>query len=309
MKFTDILDRFGVSYRQEGQHHHARTGWVQMDCPFCGKGSGKFHLGYNLSGGFCNCWRCGSHQAEAVLIELSGESYRECRKLLESLPRSSRMRQDASKSKGSLQTPSGLEPLTGAHRRYLVGRGFDPDQISSLWGVQGIGLSAHLSWRIWIPIHHQGEVVSWTTRTIGKGVRYISAKPEQEKVPHKSLLYGSDYARHSIIICEGPTDVWRIGPGAVATLGVVYSRHQLRAMAAYPVRVVCFDNEKDARKRALELVTILDGYPGETKMIRVETAGDVAEADDEEVETIREMVLDCEDHNRLGEDQQYRNKE
>ena len=41
------------------KHEHYRYGWIQVCCPFCG--DGNFHLGYNVSKGYFNCYRCGSH--------------------------------------------------------------------------------------------------------------------------------------------------------------------------------------------------------------------------------------------------------
>lgn len=163
-----------------------------------------------------------------------------------------------------------------------------------LWCLQGIGIAARLSWRIYIPIHYQGEVVSWTTRAIGKHVqpRYLSAGPEQESVSHKSILYGGDYVRNAVIVCEGPTDVWRIGPGAVATLGTSYSRSQMLEISKVPIRAVCFDMERPAQKRATKLVEELRAFPGLTMRIELETANDVADADEDEVAEIRRAVLE-----------------
>jgi len=63
------------------------------------------------------------------------------------------------------------------------------------------------------PSDYKGRIVSWTTRSISnQGKRYINASEREESVSMKTLLYNEDYARHCVIVTEGPGDVWRIGP-------------------------------------------------------------------------------------------------
>jgi DNA primase len=179
------------------------------------------------------------------------------------------------------------------HRKYLSNqRRLDPDEIAQLWGVQGIGLAAEYAWRLWIPVYHFGEVVSWTTRAIGTGMRYLHAPPEQESVPIKSVLYGSDLVRHAVIICEGPIDAWTIGPGAVATCGLGYTREQLIKLSQFSVKVVCFDSEFQAQKRARRLARQLQVFPGETYVVELQTGKDPNEADRREIMELRKTYLE-----------------
>jgi len=183
--------------------------------------------------------------------------------------------------------------LEYAHLKYLIKRGFDPVITEKLWGVKGISLSSRLAWRLWIPIYYRGELVSWTTRDINdnSGLRYISASKDEEKIPHKNLLYGEDLAHHAIIIHEGPLDAWKTGPGGVAIMGLLWTPAQFQKMIQYPVRVVCFDNEIEAQKRADKLANELKCYPGETHIIQIESGEDVAAASEEEVAEIRDCFL------------------
>jgi len=168
----------------------------------------------------------------------------------------------------------------------------DPEQIQERWGVRAIGLAPNLAWRLWIPIHLHGEVVSWTTRSIGdKGTRYISAAPDQEAVPHRELLYGEDRAGHAVVVCEGPVDVWRLGPGAVATMGVGYTPAQVERISHHTLRVICFDGEMAAQRRAGRLADELVGFPGKTVVVELESGKDVAEADEEEIKQLRKEFL------------------
>jgi len=224
-------------------------------------------------------------------MEITELSFTKCKSLLKDI-KPSKVKKE--KPKGKLIIPKGVGNLQIPHARYLVERGFLPKDIINLWKIQGIGIAGKLSWRIFIPIIYHGKMVSWTTRSIsnrGKVTRYISAELKEESIPHKSLLYGEDYVQQSIIITEGPFDVWKIGPGAVATLGVGYSNEQAFRMTSYPKRAICFDNEKEAQKRAKKLCEDLSVFPGETFNIQL-NAKDAASADAKEIQQIRKEFLE-----------------
>ena len=224
-------------------------------------------------------------------MEITGYSYTKCKKLISGIE-TTRIKKE--KIKGKLIIPKGVERLEFSHIHYLQKRGFIPSKLVKLWKIQGIGISSQLPWRIFIPIFYHGKMVSWTTRSISnskKVTRYISASTKEELMPHKSLLYGEDYARQSVIITEGPFDTWKIGPGAVATLGTGYSNNQAFRMTSYPKRAICFDNEKEAQKRAKKLCDDLSVFPGETYNIQLD-AKDAATANEKEIKLLRTHFLD-----------------
>ena len=243
-------------------------------------------MGYSIRGNFVNCWKCGSHSLGETVASILGIPQKQAWAMVGQIDKQ-RVGPVVSK-RGTLELPKGIAPLSDAHKRYLVKRGFDPDELVALWDLGGIGLASRLSWRIFIPIKYQGQTVSWTTRSIKDNVelRYVSAAEKQEAINHKSLLYGEDYARHSIVVVEGPFDVWKIGPGCVGTCGTGYSRAQVNRMARYPVRTICFDNEKQAQKRARELANMLAVFEGETNIVTLD-AKDAAEASDSEIRELR----------------------
>ena len=288
MKFTDLLDSYGIPYVHAGMHRHATQGRVNFDCIQCSPNSGKFKAGYHLTKHFISCWTCGYLPVISTVSLLIGESPQKTRELVSGVDR-----EDYQKPRiqGTLKMPKGCGPLLEPHRKYLKGRGFDPQELERVWGIQGIGLAKKLAWRIVVPIHLDREIVSWTTRSISPDnpVRYWTAKPEQETVSSKTLLYGSDYANQTIIICEGPADTWRIGPGAVSTLGVSVSRVQIAKMARYPTRVLCFDS--DAQDRAKRLCGQLSAFPGRTVNVCLETGKDAGEAEQAEIDELRKRFL------------------
>lgn len=197
------------------------------------------------------------------------------------------------RTKGELKLPVGLVHLQTCHRRYLTKRKFDADVLEKVWGLMGIGLAHRLAWRLFIPIHYQGKVVSWTTRRIDDtpgGLRYITAKSTEEEMPCKSLLYGSDHVRHAAVVVEGPADAWRIGPGAVALLGTGWSKAQMAKLAKVPVRTIIFDNEPEAQRRARRLADSLGVFPGRTRVAEI-NAADPGSAGEKEVALIRKSFL------------------
>jgi hypothetical protein len=288
MKFRDVLAILNIPHVTEG-HHHCRPGWIQLDCPFCGRGTKRYHLGYKISGHYMNCWRCGRQRIPEVLAEYTGKSWQECRDLIKDLERETHSSIPITRR---FAPPPGLGPLLPAHRRYLRGRGFDPDDLVRLWGIQGIGPISTMPWRIYIPIHFDGRPVSWTTRSIlDNGQRYISAAAADEAVPHKSLLYGEEYVRNSICLVEGPTDVWAIGVGSCCCFGVGFSRAQVMRIAKYPIRVTCFDNDAAGQQRAEALCDLLEGFPGRTYNVRL-SGKDPASSPFEERQQLRKEFLD-----------------
>jgi len=286
MTIEEILDDLGISHLKSG-HHHARPGWLQIQrCPFCL--STNYHLGWNLQTKWCNCWRCGGHSAWQTLEALGIP-----RQIAFSLLAQYKHAGPAIKrerTRISTQEPAGIVPIGGPHKRYLRSRGLDPEEISQVWGVRGIALAAKLSWRLFIPITYRGVLVSWTTRAIGNRVslRYISAPAEMAQNP-KDFIYGLDYCTHTIVVVEGPVDVWKIGPGAGALLGTTFTTAQVKQLAQIPRRFICFDSSKEAQSKARELCEQLACFPGETTNLVI-SAKDPGEASEAELKEIRHVA-------------------
>jgi hypothetical protein len=272
MTILDVLAEHKVDYVESG-HHHSREGWVQLrHCPFCS--SDKYHLGYRTGTKSFNCWRCGYHSAWSVFVALGIPT-----KLLHDIGEKY-IRPDP-KVAGKLKEPEGRGRFLAAHRRYLRERGLDPKEIATLWHAQGIGIATRLSWRIYIPILWQGKVVSWTTRAIGKdvGQRYISASAAEEDVNHKTIVYGMDYVHHTVLVCEGPFDVWNIGTGAVCLFGLDYLSSQVLWLSKIPTR---------AQTQAHKLAAELSVFPGTTQTLQIDAA-DPGSASPKEVKLIRRV--------------------
>lgn len=287
MTVLELLQQYEIPHKLSGEHHHVTSKFVGVDCFDCSPESGKYKLGISLAGGFASCWTCGNKGMAYVLSRLTRLHKDKIREIIE-VPKLSRIEEKS----GKLKLPYGLKELSTCHKRYLKKRRFNPDELEHLYKLRGLNLAVDLSWRIFIPVLHRTKTVSWTTRTIVDGVepRYIAARPEQEAIKAKSLLYGEDFARHRIIIVEGHFDMMRIGPGCVATGGLGYTRSQLQRMAGYLERTIIFDNEVNAQQRAKRLMADLSSFPGKTNTVQID-APDPAEMKPVDVQLVRESFL------------------
>lgn len=284
MTIQELLKDLDVDFLESG-HHHCRPGWIQLKhCVFCK--SDNYHLGVNVAGLFAACWRCGGHSLYNILDELGVDRIKDT---FRGLKRDYIPRERPKRTK--LKEPAGRGPLLKAHLQYLEDRGFNPDKIQRLWHIEGIGRSSRLSWRIYIPILHRETKVSWTTRAIGDRVsqRYVSASAEEEAVNHKELIYGLDYCVHSIVIVEGPTDAWAVGPGAGALFGTAFTTAQLNKLSRIPNRFVCFDSSPPAQRKALGLTLELSAFPGATQNIVLD-AKDPGSATPKELRLLRKAA-------------------
>ncbi len=292
MTLIEVLETLAVPYQQGGESPQVTTGWIGLICPWCGEGTGKFGLGIPLTAPYvCKCWKCGKHNLVEALGLITGKHPREIKEVLHAVHHQ-KIITVPNKRPGRLELPGGIENLKRVHARYLQSRGYDPRRLSKRYHLQAIGFAARLAWRLFIPIRLSGRIVSWTTRAISDDAepRYINARPDQEEVPIKSLLYGAEHCRHVVAVVEGPTDVWRIGKGAAGTFGTNVSTAQLKRIAAYPVRVIAFDNEPTAQEQAKKLCYDLEPYPGKTVRVEID-APDPGSMSPKEVARFRKSFL------------------
>jgi hypothetical protein len=292
MNVRELLNELGVTFRERGESPHVTAGWIGVVCPFCGQGTTKYGLGIHIRTLRVSCWKCGGHRLGDTLAACTNRHLREIIPLLPGIvPVVSS--ESGPTQIGRYSPPPGVEPLGEAHRNYLTRRTFDPDEIAGQWGVQGIGFTGQYKWRLFIPVASGGKPVSWTTRSVGEkiGQRYLSAPPTDESKPLRHCLYGEEKVRHTVVVVEGPTDAWAIGPGAVATCGLSVTQIQVALLSKYPRRVIVFDNEFTAQQRASRLADSLAVIPGETAIVRL-SGKDAATTPRHELAELRKEFLD-----------------
>lgn len=118
-----------------------------------------------------------------------------------------------------------LEPSHPA-AQYLRSRDFDPVQIGKNYNVHWCSASVRkiCQDRLIIPVYHNRKMVGWQARAIYECDWKKSPFPKYYTAPgtpRRNVLYNFDNAKKfkTIVVVEGPTDVWRFGPQAVSTLG------------------------------------------------------------------------------------------
>lgn len=276
---------------------HYRNGWVNVECPFCTGNPGE-HLGYNLSSGYWNCFRCGWHNVVEVIEHVLGVSNQEARVIAKTYGARPQHRGEdtAAHRPPTLSLPSGTKKMQDPHRYYLKKRGYDPEELEELWHLMGTGIIGPYKFRIIAPIFHQHRLVSYQGRDISNKapLKYKACRAEDEVVPHQTILYGLDKAQgHSVVVVEGITDVWRLGPGAVATFGIEWTQEQALLLKEYPRVFIMYDfGEVQAEKQAHKLGVTLSGLGVEVEMLMVPNhQGDPAELSDRKAKRLMRQIL------------------
>lgn len=231
-------------------------GWIGIQCPFCG--DDKHHLGYNENKNLLTCWKCGPKRMFPTLKKLLNVSNEEIQRIIKNygvFVEDSKIDKPIAKN---LVLPKEFGELRETHREYLKTRGFDPDNIISHWNILGTGNKCPgYENRIIIPIYQNGKLVSFHSRDItGKAsIPKKACKSENEVVHFKDTLYGYDRVKsNTVIVSEGPFDVWRWGYGAVCTWGIKFTEKQVDLLSTFKNIFIIFDSasETNAEKQASE---------------------------------------------------------
>jgi len=124
-------------------------------------------------------------------------------------------------------------PSTHEANVYLAGRGFDPDKIGRFYNVHWCHTSDRYICRnrLIIPIYHDKQMVGWQARAAFETDWKKSSLPKYYTAPgtpRRNILYNlGNASQYEVgIIVEGVTDVWRVGPQAVCTLGATLTNEQ-----------------------------------------------------------------------------------
>lgn len=249
-----ILHDFQIPNRE------GTRGYIEVNCPWCGDTS--WHGGLHQHKQKFHCWKCKGKPLSTTLQLLTGTPWQQ---LKNNYVGESELIVAEKKTErpSELIFPEELIPLNRQQRQYLIDRDFNPDKIIETWGVQGTTHVGNFSFRIFIPIYFNNQLISYTCRdwTGKQSIRYWSCKESEEVICHKDILYGIDKCTSRTgVVVEGPTDVWRLGPGSVATFGTGYTLSQLLLIRERLDKVfIVYDPEVEAQKQALKMGSELSG--------------------------------------------------
>lgn len=163
-------------------------------------------------------------------------------------PRVSRGRRDDHAELRAVEPPGPivtLDRLPPDHpaRLYLGGvRGYDTDYLGRAYGVAYCAHSPRYrqcSDRIVVPVLMQGVLVGWQARFIGDldwKAQQIPKYWDMPGMPKRLVFYNHDLAARCpwVVMVEGVTDVWSVGPMAFSLLGSSLSFGQRRLLGFEP---------------------------------------------------------------------------
>jgi len=258
-----------IDYHTEGKN--VSRGWVNIPCPFCGDDP-SWHCGVNLESNFFHCWICGEKGPVVKLIrQIEGCSWTKAELIL------GRFLQGFSPGvyKGIGQEeivdfrgdygriwPELAGSLSPIHRRYLQDRGFDPEFLEKKYFLKGCLGVGRYRLRIIAPVFLGGRMVSFVARDVTgrQEPKYLACSDSKSIIPLRQTLYNIDTVTDKVVVVEGVTDVWRIGDGAVATLGKAFTQEQVRLLVRTGVREALVLLDSDAEERAKRLAAQLAGF-------------------------------------------------
>jgi DNA primase len=272
MSLEQLYIAYNIDIAPEG-HKHNRDGWINTECPHC-SGSGGYHLGFNIDGGYYSCYHCGGHNLGKTLSKLLKVPYHRAIVIAKeyNVKSTSRRRLEASSPKVNINPfrfPTKTKELTAVHRKYLEGRRFDPDYLIEDFEIKGSSVFSKLEGidygrRIIAPIYWNDEIVSFQGRdyTDKHPIKYLACPKKREVMEHQTILYGKGIVTEAppkrVIVVEGITDVWRFGEYAVSTFGIAYTPEQVRWISKlYEEVVVIYDPEPQAQSQAKKLIADL----------------------------------------------------
>jgi DNA primase len=260
------------------------------------------HGGFNIEKSNYNCHICGSHKLTLVLKQLTTLNDFQIRNLIKKYQFKgpagitiSQYQSHHEESSISCSLPSNAGPLKSIHKQYLLKRKFDPDKLERIWNLKGTDHNGDYKFRIIAPIYDTNNVlISYQGRDITdqSDIRYKACAKKNEVLHHKHSLYGINKVKSkSIIVVEGITDVWRLGPGSVATFGTGFTNHQVLLLSEFKKVYILFDNTLEAAQHSLLLKNQLTGL-GIFSKVFGHTFGikDPAELTNQQAKEIMEML-------------------
>jgi DNA primase len=289
-----FLEDNEISFQKSGKN--VTTGWIEIQCPYEGCFDPSTHCGINLKSGLHHCWICGSKGGmEKLASKILGISYQKALDILSKYPANpSLLYEEESKTRDSLEEISleGFETeLANIHRNYLENRGFNPKVLQKDYQLRCCYQTGKYPYRIIIPIIVKGKVVNLTARDVTgqQSPKYKNLSNQEAVIPMKECLYNIDSVDDKVVIVEGVLDVWRIGPGSVATMGTEYTSKQLSLLFHKKIKKVFVLYDSDAIKKAEKLSYALSTFVPRVEVLSLEE-GDPADMKIEEVNQLRKEI-------------------
>lgn len=275
-------------------------GWVNIDCPYCDTHRNAFNLGINPDGDYCTCWKCGYHKIDDVLKRILNVSSLEIKRIRTDYEGNTFTDTFIQRNERVTNLEFPFSTFTDNERKYLKGRGFDPDYIHFKYGVCGGGLLGKWSFRIIVPLIHQNRIVSWTGRSILSKEniarleipRYKNLSESESIISPKNILYNLDHCNgDTVVLTEGAFDVMKLGDSFCCSFGITVTERQIQYLNEHYRKVfIMFDNEVEAQNKARKYGLMLSSLGTEVEIVDAYSEygkKDGGELDELEVNEIR----------------------
>lgn len=298
----EFLQSRNIDYDPPGSKNVGRNS-IGIQCPFCGdhEYSGANHLGIKLDTKQWFCWICGAGRSKGFLslvCKLENCSYKQAEELLKPFVHSDMSLLSTgvdlplNKPEGQFSLPHEAEDrLLPAHKLYLKSRNFDPEFIFNKYQLKCVGpISKRWKFRLIVPIFFNRRVVSFIGADITRKheYKYKNCPVEESIIPVNSTLYNYDNSnKHTCIVTEGITDVWRIGDGAVSIYRKFTTSQQRKILSNFNRVFIMLDS--DAITAAEQLANDLAGFT-ETEIFEL-SDGDPADLNEDEVKHLRREIF------------------
>ncbi len=297
INIIQLCEDNNIPYRTEGKN--TSKGWTQICCPFCAAIDTGFHGGINNDKANYNCWKCGKHPLYKTLSVTLEISTQESKRLIDAYTdkkiQEIRIKEKIINTK--IQFPIGTGKLQKIHKQYLLKRNFSYKKLEKEFNLKGTYYLGNYAYRIIAPIYYNGKLISYQGRDVtGKSeLRYKACPETEEIIKHKKILYNIDsVTKNKIIICEGITDVWRMGNNCVATFGIGCTKEQIYLLSKYNNVFILFDKDEQAQERAQEVgwtISSLTGIKNNKIEIITGLKSDPAELTNEEAKHLKKELL------------------
>lgn len=295
IQIIDLLEDIGIKYKSSGKN--VSSGSVEVSCPAKDCSDPSQHCGIHLEKGFFHCWVCGAkgnivkfvmlvlktnyHQAKITVDKFSDDI----------IPYPQEITPASCLTNRNIMPKEASYSLPELHSNYLRKRNFDPIQIQRDYKIMACYTTGNYAYHIIIPIIINGEIVNFTARDVTEQQdnKYKNCPNNDVLISMKECLYNLDSVKNKAIICEGVTDVWRIGKGCVATMGVEYTSYQLSLLAQKELDEIYILFDSDAITKAEKLANSISTFCSKVEIVELET-GDPADMALNEVIKLRKEI-------------------
>jgi len=289
------MNDYGIPFHTSGKNISS-NGWVGLNCIFCGDRSS--HMGIPPSGANYSCFRCGAKGTILTLIKTILQiQFSEAKEIYarysSALDTGYYDREVKNRANSVIwDRPEFEKEMPSIFAQYLHKRQFNPSQIEELYGVKCCYLTGDFKYRLVIPVVQGDRIVTYVGRDVTdkSTLRYKNLKEELSVLPAKECVYNIDNVSDTAIIVEGITDVWRLRYNAVATLGLVHTKRQVRLLSKRLKKAfICFDSEDQAQEMAKVLGEELAMSGVDTYIVAIDKA-DPGMLSEKEAEHIRKVI-------------------